>query len=476
MRTKYMAAAAIAALLFLSPGRAQSTADLLQKGIHAQETLGDVDGAIQIFRQVAASASNKLLAAQAQYQLVVCMLQKGDRSAAAQELQLLARNFPEDADLISKARKLAPGGTETLPEPWGESEVEQLNVKRDGQSTGEYLVYSVDHNHPDPRPNWNPANYFPQALVLRWELNTKTTNRSLLIEADRDTMQPVGKRHEMKSNDDLDDPTAIPFKGPAIDNEESVFPMRRLPLAVGYKTKLPVTVEQVVPSQLELAVTGIEPVQTPAGKFNCYKISFAAIGQTFWIGAEASRPLVKFQSGTVEAELVKVWGPENLTDSALAFLPAAGWKVDVSTLMGPTTGPAPGPVRTGWFGPESSPGYGNVWMRKIYTASSEIAASLRQALDDYIRQRQRDADPGGNYDFQLRQGSLQSRLIGGKQALSCIVDYMQRQGDRNDKKSEYLVWIRTESTFIKFSIDTERDYVGVRRWQFDPVVATAKIP
>ena len=93
MTTEYMAAAAIAALLFLSPGRAQSTADLLQKGIHAQETLGDVDGAIQIFRQVAASASNKPLAAQAQYQLVVCMLQKGDRSAANQELQLLARNF-----------------------------------------------------------------------------------------------------------------------------------------------------------------------------------------------------------------------------------------------------------------------------------------------------------------------------------------------------------------------------------------------
>ena len=46
-------------------------------------------------------------------------------------------------------------------------------------------------------------------------------------------MQPVGKRHQMESNDDLGDPTATPFKGPAIDNEESVFLMRRLPLAVG---------------------------------------------------------------------------------------------------------------------------------------------------------------------------------------------------------------------------------------------------
>jgi hypothetical protein len=256
------------------------------------------------------------------------MLQKGDRSAAAQELQQLARNFPGEADLVGKARKLVPGGTETLPEPWGESEVAQLNVKRDGQSTGEYLAYSVDHNHPDPRPGANPPGTFPQALVLRWELNTKATNRSLVIEADRDTMQPVGKRHQMESSDDLGDPTAIPFKGPAIDNEESVFLMRRLPLAVGYKTKLPVAVEQVVPSQFELAVTGIEPVQTPAGKFNCYKISFAALGQTVWIGADATRPLVKFQAGNVEAELVKVWGAENITDSALAFLPAAGCRLE----------------------------------------------------------------------------------------------------------------------------------------------------
>jgi len=468
MTTKYMAAAAMAVLLFLSPAHAQSTADLLQKGIHAQETLGDVDGAIQIFRQVAASASsNKLLAAQAQYQLVVCMLQKGDRSAANQELQLLARNFPEDADLVGKARKLVPGGTETLPEPWGESEVAQLNIKRDGQSTGEYLVYSVDHNHPDPRQGYRQPD-FPQALVLRWELNTKTTNRSLLIEADRDTMQPVGKRHKMESNDDLGDPTAIPFKGPAIDNEESVFLMRRLPLAVGYKTKLAVTAEQVVPSQLELTVTGIEPVQTPAGKFNCYKISFAAIGQTFWIGAEASRPLVKFQSGNVEAELVKVWGAEDGTESALAFLPAAGWFVNMD--------PGPGPVRTGSFGQPEMGGYANVWMRKIYTPSAEIAATLREALDDYIRQRQRDADPSDFYDVKVRPESIQPRLIGGKQALSCILDYMDRQGNRTDKKSEYLVWIRTESTFVKFSIHTDRNGVGVKRWQFDPVVATAKIP
>ena len=83
MTNQHFVAAMVAVLLLGAPANAQSAADLLQKGIHAQETVGDVDSAIQIFRQVAASpAANKVLAAQAQYQLVVCMLQKGDRSAA----------------------------------------------------------------------------------------------------------------------------------------------------------------------------------------------------------------------------------------------------------------------------------------------------------------------------------------------------------------------------------------------------------
>src|ERR1035438_4891847 len=96
MTKQHLVAAVVVALLLGAPASAQSAADLLQKGIHAQETVGDVDSAIQIFRQVAASpAANKVLAAQAQYQLVVCMLQKGDRGAARKELDLLARNFPD---------------------------------------------------------------------------------------------------------------------------------------------------------------------------------------------------------------------------------------------------------------------------------------------------------------------------------------------------------------------------------------------
>src|ERR1035438_5402656 len=116
----------------------------------------------------------------------------------------------------------------------------------------------------------------------------------------------------MHSDDLLGDLSAAPFAGPAIDAEPLVFRMRMLPLAAGYKTTLttlPFLLGYGVPRPVELAVTAVETVQTVAGKFNCYKVPFAALGQTFWIGVDGARPLVKFQSGKVEAELVKMWKP-----------------------------------------------------------------------------------------------------------------------------------------------------------------------
>jgi hypothetical protein len=140
MTPKHILLAATAALLLTLPGTAQSASDLLQKGIHAQEASGDLDGAIAIFRQVVDSPStNKPLAAQAQYQLVLCMLQKGDRAAATRELAALERNFADMPDLVAKARKLIPGASARLPAPWGDRECAQLDIKRAGVATGEYL-------------------------------------------------------------------------------------------------------------------------------------------------------------------------------------------------------------------------------------------------------------------------------------------------------------------------------------------------
>ena len=79
MTVRQLALIIFAVVLMGLPAQGQSTAELLQKGIYTQETVGDLDGAIKIYRQIINSASqSRTYAAQAQYRLGVCLLKKGE--------------------------------------------------------------------------------------------------------------------------------------------------------------------------------------------------------------------------------------------------------------------------------------------------------------------------------------------------------------------------------------------------------------
>ena len=481
MTIRHLATALVATLLWGIPASAQSAADLLQKGIYAQETLGDLDGAIRSYRQVLTSyPANKQIAAQAQYQLVLCMVQKGDRAAAAREFDALARNYPDQGDLIAKARKLVPAAPTLLPAPWPDGEAFQLNIKRDGAFTGEYLFYSTGPNPytitgsgvPVQTPFGTTLAPPPNQAAMYWELVTKRSTRSLWVVVDRETMQPLDKPH-MYTDDDMGDATAVPFAGPAVDLEPLVFRMRRLPLAAGYKTTLtthPFVLGESTPRQMELTVTGTETVEVVAGKFNCYRVSIGALGQTFWIGVDGARPLVKMQSGKVEGELVKVWGP-SVFDSAMAFLKTAGWN---------------------WRDPDKSPGqdfqatvsfpvgqyYSSVHLRTTYTPPGDIAQALRQTMADKLAAL---AAEGVAKEVKVRPDSVQTRLIGGQQALICLIDTVDHAiSDGNPVTREYhhyYAWVRTESMSVELEFgSSNRNSLAQQRFLFEPVLATAKIP
>jgi hypothetical protein len=473
MTIKHLATALVATLLWGIPASAQSAADLLQKGIYSQETLGDLDGAVQSYRQVLTSyPGNKQIAAQAQYQLVLCMLQKGDRPAAAHELDLLTRNFPDQQDYINKARKLIPGATTLLAAPWAEGEASQLNIKRDGVFTGEYLYYSatpwrntVQDSYRDPAHDRRAIDN-AQAIYLGWDLVTKSSTRTVVVKVNRDTLRripfnpPDPRQTMLYSDDPMGDVSAAPFAGPAIDTDMLVFRMRVLPLAVGYKTTLstlPFLLGHGVSQPVELAVTGVEAVQAVAGKFNCYKVVFASLGQTFWIGVDGARPLVKFQSGNVEAELVKVWGPSVL-DDAVAFLKTAGWAVEnVEAEWHGPDGHASVHGPDGPFPQESV----NISMRRIYTRPAEIDGALQRACEGRAKELSSVA--------KVRPQSTQTRKVGGHQSLSCIIE--------NDHALLFDIWIGTESLMMRFSTNNVGPgEIAVWRWMFEPVLDTIKLP
>lgn len=99
----YLKRVALTTLLLALPCAAQTPAELLQKGIYTQETAGDLDGAIQIYRQITASApSQSPVAAQAQFRIAEVLLHKGDLNGAALEFTILATRYSEHQALIAK--------------------------------------------------------------------------------------------------------------------------------------------------------------------------------------------------------------------------------------------------------------------------------------------------------------------------------------------------------------------------------------
>jgi tetratricopeptide (TPR) repeat protein len=93
--------------------RAESASVLLEKGIYAEETAGNVDEAMSIYQKIIADEqANRQAAAQAYYRLGKCYQKKGDNNKAVELFQKLIANYPEQKELIEKVKSFVPA---TLP-------------------------------------------------------------------------------------------------------------------------------------------------------------------------------------------------------------------------------------------------------------------------------------------------------------------------------------------------------------------------
>jgi len=100
--------------------RTKSVNILLQEGLYAEETEGDLDKAIGIYEEVVEKAAYyQRIAARATYRLGLCYLKKGEKERAADYFQEVASNFPGQESLAEKAKKhldeIRPPQQEHLP-------------------------------------------------------------------------------------------------------------------------------------------------------------------------------------------------------------------------------------------------------------------------------------------------------------------------------------------------------------------------
>lgn len=84
---------------------AQPPSVLLEKGIYTEQTAGDIDGAIAIYREVIGQASaDRPYIAQAYYRLAVCLQKKGQAQEAAAVLQQMSQQYPDQTELVAQAQ------------------------------------------------------------------------------------------------------------------------------------------------------------------------------------------------------------------------------------------------------------------------------------------------------------------------------------------------------------------------------------
>lgn len=302
-------------MIFSSIANAATAAELLEKGIYAEETVGDLDAAIKVYQQVIAEGkkSNRA-AAEAQFRIGMCLKKQGKSAEATEAFEKVVEQFPTETELVTKAKSQLPGSIALLPVPWGDGDQLQLEMKlATGLGVGTQ-IYRVSRNNSDGSNRWQCDTW--QTITI----NGQHSRSRVLV--DGETFAPITStwRHTLLGQatadykDDSvtirmnskDNGKTIDFDPPVFDNEQAAEAFRRLPLIPGYKTTMNIVATlSSTEIPLGLEVTGIETIDVPAGKFECFRLELN-IGQTFWISNDAHRYIVRFDAGGVSAELNKI--------------------------------------------------------------------------------------------------------------------------------------------------------------------------
>jgi len=484
MKTKYslslLARRAKAALLVLSTATliataapAGSLAELLEKGIYSEETKGDLDAALQLYKQVVSEAKDgQAVAAQAQYRLGVCYYKKKNYAEATAAFEKLVKDYPEQKELLARARDYLAGAVTLLPAPWTDGEEMRLDIKFPTGfkvGMGSYAIHAGETNG---QKLWRPT--------ARIFAGVQSFSR---VEVDADSFKPIHSRWKHTLIGDADtvytpghaelklkgknEVKKIDLEGIVYDNEEAIQLMRRLPLATNYSTTLRFFASlgggAIVPVKLD--VIGIEKLEVPAGTYECFKVELN-IHQTFWYSTEPHRYLVKFEAGGIIAELAtvtrqKAGEPVSYQDPSLGFTLSAppDWifyrpeandeKVKVGVMILDPEGTAAGEV--------------NVAM------TADLKPAQRKSPRDWAESEIPD---GAKFlkDLQVRPESWRERPVGGHPGVSFIGDYVEGQ----EKKIAYAVFSLGSAHATEFRLMLPAKDFEEFRAKFDAIVDSYK--
>jgi len=93
--------------------------DLLERAVYTEEAVGDLEAAIQIYKQVVGHADlQDVYAAKALYRMALCYEKIGNEAEAKRALYKLITYYPDQASFVSLARdRLAVPDSEVVLDP-----------------------------------------------------------------------------------------------------------------------------------------------------------------------------------------------------------------------------------------------------------------------------------------------------------------------------------------------------------------------
>jgi tetratricopeptide (TPR) repeat protein len=428
-----LATAIIVLLPSLAPAAASSS-ELLEKGIYTEETKGDVDAAIAIYQQLLTEAkANQSLAAQAQYRLALCLAKKNRTTEANAAFEKLIAEYPGEKEFVAKARERLPAAVVLGPVSW---------VDGERLAYGLTVASGMEIGTMETRADLVEANGRKVWRVGRLMVGGGQSISH--ADVDPETFQPIGSywKHsllgeatavyrpgeiEIRKTGETE-PSRIVIDKAVFDNEEFFHLMRRLPLQVGYKTSL-VAVATLgggaIPLGLEVATK--ETVETPAGKFDCFKVQLS-IGQTTWFSDDEHRYLVKFTAGSVTGLLTsvtqrKAGSPVAFRDDELgiSFNAPADWLVHRFIKGQPAKQSL---IRI--FDANADADDGGL---RLF-ATDSLPTVARQSPKAWA-----ESNLAARKDIAVRADSWKNLQISGRLAVSCIADYQ----DDGKPKVQYIV-------------------------------------
>ncbi len=458
------------------PASAQSAAELLEKGIYLEETAGQVDQAIEIYRRIVTDATaDRAHVAEALLRLGVCQLQNGNAAAATEAFERVLTEYSDQESFVARAQVLIPGEEaplELLPAPWEDGEVMRMTLKLASGTVLGAMLITADAAEAGGVELWR--------LRGRHKVFSDTDNQAIReVFVRRDTMVPVSTvfRHSAAGHfaAEYGDGTVSietigagakrqeKIDGQVFDSEELFHLFRRLPLEVGFKSKIKfIAALGGNANPVDVEVTGTETITVPAGEFECYRVAISA-PQVFWYSTGPSRLLVKFEASGIVGELEEVYVQEpgresSYSDEALGFsvsLPPdwlfhsyGSYPAEVLFLLDPN---AEAQTRM------------EVRASQVETGDCFFLNGAQQKLDQ-ARAALRD--------YALRDGTWREWYFGGWPAISFAGDYRELDTD----KVHYWTQVQNGEFCVDFTLKVAADRFDALRAVFDSVIESYQAP